>query len=534
MKADFSTHRPLVMGTRWMIVAGHPLAAQAGSSILEQGGSAVDAAIAANAVLTVVRPHMCGPGGDLFALIYDKKRDELKAVNASGRSPFDADLDSFLMRGMRKMPEKGLFATTVPGVIDGWSEMHEKYGRLPFGRLFERAIELAAEGFPMYGEMSAAFIEHAGLLKKSPAAMKVFFPEGREPKPGERLIQKDLANSLQKIAEEGRDVFYRGELGQAFLQTCQQHKTFFSMQDLEKHTTTWCEPIQTDYRGFTLTTTPPNTQGLAWLMTANMLENFDLAAMEHNSADYAHLFIEAKKMAFADRDRYVCDPECHHIPVRELLSKDYARKKIEKIQMDRAATDICSAEFNSCGEDTVYLMAVDQEGNAVSLIQSLYEPFGSGVMVDGTGILVHNRGRDFRMESRHFNCIGPHKRPYHTLVPGMILRNGKPFILLGSPGADGQTQTLMQLTANLLDFNADPQGSVEAPRWRSNPDYSLQIENRFSVATLAELEAKGHHLDILPGFDKVCGGAQVIQIDKRNGILAAGADPRRQAYAIGC
>ena len=533
MKKEFSSHRPLVMGTKWMIVSGHPLASQAGSAILEQGGNAVDAAIAANTVLSVVRPHMCGLGGDLFALIYNKKKNELKTLNASGRSPYGASRDAFLNKGLHEMPEKGLLAATVPGVVDGWSEMHSKYGRLEFPRLFQQAVELAMDGFPMYDEMSRAFVTHAELLKKSPAAEKVFFPKGRVPQAGERLFQKDLGNSLKKIAEGGRDVFYKGELGEAFLKTCQAHDAFFTRQDLKDHNSSWCNPIQTDYRSFTLTTMPPNTQGLAWLMLANMLENFDLDRLGHNSADYAHLFVEAKKLVFADRDRYVCDPEFHPVPLQELLDKDYAKKRIEQIHMDRAAADIGSTDFRSGGEDTIYLIVADHEGNVVSLIQSIYEPFGSGVMVDGTGIMVHNRGRDFRLDPRHANCIEPHKRPYHTLTPAMILQNGKPLIALGSPGADGQPQTLMQVTANLIDFGADPQEAVEAPRLRSNPDNSLHIEDRFPMETLEGLESKGHMLKILPGFDKILGGAQVIHINRGSGILSAGADPRRQAYAIG-
>jgi len=533
MDPNFTAHRPVVMGTDWMIVSDHPLASQAGAAILQEGGNAVDAAIAANAVLTVVRPHMCGLGGDLFALVYMARIAELKALNASGRSPFGASRDAFLKKGLNAIPIKGVLSSTVPGVIDGWAELTGKYGTMGLDHLLGRAVDLAANGFPVYKELRLIIDKEAQLLKKSAAADKVFFSRGRAPLPGERLVQTDLAASLLKIAQGGRDAFYRGDLGQAFIDFSEASGGLFTREDLTDHTSTWHDPIRTDYRGFDLCTQPPNSQGIAWLMQANIAENRDLVRLSHNTPDYLHLLIEAKKLTFADRDRYVCDPDFHPIPVQSMLAKGYAKKQAASIDMNTAATLIEPTDLNSAGEDTVYLAVVDRDGNAISLIQSLYEAFGSGAMFEGTGIMLQNRGRDFRLDTEHVNCIAPHKRPYHTLTPAMILENGMPFIVLGSPGADGQTQTLMQLTGNLIDFGADVQEAVEAPRWRGNPDNSVDLEGRIPEETIKELRAKGHLVKAWPDWDPVFGGGQIIMIDRNNGSLMAGADPRRQCYAIG-
>jgi gamma-glutamyltranspeptidase/glutathione hydrolase len=269
-------------------------------------------------------------------------------------------------------------------------------------------------------------------------------------------------------------------------------------------------------------------------MQANIIENFDLPELGHNSTDYVHLFVETKKLVFADRDAYVCDPDFHPVPVEKMVSKAYAKEQKLRIDFNKAATDGSPTRFSSTGEDTIYLAAVDGEGNAVSMINSLYEAFGSGTVVEGTGIMLHNRGKDFSLDPAHFNCLEPHKRPYHTLSPCMILKGERPFMVLGTPGADGQTQTLLQVMANIIDFGADIQEAIESPRWRSNPGNNLLIESRFPAAVIKGLKGKGHQIELLPDWSPVCGGAQGIIIDGEDGVLMAGADPRRQAYAIGC
>jgi gamma-glutamyltranspeptidase len=533
MKNKFTKHRPLVAGNDWMIVSGSPFASQAGADILKAGGNAVDAAIAASAVLGVVRPHMNGPGGDLFALVYMKDTGRVEALNASGRSPAGATIKVFKEKGYDTIPVKGVLSATVPGVVLGWHDMSSKYGTLTFETLFKRAIELGRIGFPVYPELTNMIGMEAEYLKKSASAKAVFFKNGKPVQPGDRLKQKDLANSLELIAKKGADVFYKGELGKALVDFSDTKGGFFTMDDLNNHTSSWSDPITTDYRGYELCTQPPSTQGIAWLMTTNIIKAYDLQKLGHNTADYIHLIVETQKLVFADRDRYVCDPDFHDIPVAELLSLEYAEKQLDRIDMKKAADRVTPCEFQSNGEDTVYLAVVDKNGNSVSMIQSLYEGFGSCAMIDGTGIFLHNRGRDFRMDSNHVNSLEPKKRPYHTLTPGMILKDGKPVYVLGSPGADGQTQTMTQVTANLVDFYADAQEAVEAPRWRSNPDSSLTMEARFSSHVIEDLKARGHRIDLRDDWDDICGGAQVIKIHRENQFLTSGADPRRQAYAIG-
>jgi gamma-glutamyltranspeptidase/glutathione hydrolase len=522
------------MGTNWMITSGHPLASQAGAAILERGGNALDAAIAANAVLGVVRPHMCGIGGDIFIILYVANQQEIKVLNASGRSPYGAKRDFFLKKGLKKIPGKGILTATVPGAVDGWVTALGEYGTMPLDTLLQRAIEYAERGVPVYKELSDVITSESPLLKSCPASAEIFLPNGRAPKTGELLVQRDLAESLKKIATGGRDAFYRGEIGKALLTCSRENDGLFAEKDLEDHRSTLMEPIETTYKGYRICVVPPNSQGIALLMQANIIENFDLAKLGHNSTDYVHLLVEAKKLVFADLDTYVCDPDFHHVPVGKMISKGSAKERMSRIDLNRAASDVSPTDFSSTGEDTIYLAAVDREGNAVSMISSLYEPFGSGTLVEGTGIMLHNRGKDFSLDPSHGNCIEPHKRPFHTLSPCMILNGERPCMVLGSPGADGQTQTLLQVIANIIDFKANVQQAIESPRWRSRPENNLRIEGRFPTEVVEGLKAKGHQIELLPDWSTVCGGAQGIIIDNETGVLMGGADPRRQAYAIGC
>ena len=534
MSTIFSSHRPVVMGTRWMITADHPLAAQAGAAILEDGGNAVDAAVAANLVMAVVRPHMCGLGGDLFALIYMAGEKKFEALDASGRAPYAANLDVYRNKGYTVLPETGILTATVPGAIAGWQAALERYGTMGLDRLLARAIQYAAKGFPVYSELQDAIAERRHYLNRSAAARDIFLRNGKLPEMGKRLVQPQLAESLKLLADRGPDAFYRGPLGEALVAFSESSGGLFNPQDLEDHRITWHEPLKTVYRGYEICTQPPSSQGIALLMQANMLENYNLAETGgFGQTELVHLMVEAKKLAFADRDQYVCDPVFNHVPVEKLLDKTYAGKQIERIDPGKSAGEVAPADFTG-GSDTIYLAVVDSEGNAVSLIQSLFEYFGSCTMVPETGIILHNRGRGFTLEPDHVNCLEPHKRPYHTLHPVIILKNGQPYIVLGTPGADGQTQSVIQLTTSLLDFNADVQEAVEAPRWRSHPDGTLQIESRFPVETIEGLIDRGHRVERLTDFHPIMGSAQAIMIDAERGIILGGADPRRQAYAIGC
>jgi len=534
LQTQFSSHRPVVMGTRWMITADHPLAAQAGAAVLEAGGNAVDAAIAANLVMTVVRPHMCGLGGDLYVLIYMAGEGNFEALNASGRAPSSATLDFFQEQGYTVMPETGLLTTTIPGAIAGWQAALEKYGTMSLDRLLPKAIDYAEHGFPVYFELQDTMRGRRNFLEQSPAASETFFKAGKLPRVGQRLIQPLLARSLKILADQGPDAFYRGPLGEALVTFCKASGGLISHQDLKDHTITWHAPLKTTYNGYEICTQPPNSQGIALLMQANMLENFDLgASMEFGRTELIHLMVEVKKLVFADRDKYVCDPAFHPVPVEKMLDKGYAKEQIERIDSRAAAGAVPATDFTAVGDDTIFLSVVDGDGNAVSLIQSLFEAFGSCVMVPETGIILHNRGRGFSLDPNHVNCLEPRKRPYHTLHPAMILKDGRPYMVLGTPGADGQTQTIIQLITSMLEFKADVQQAVEAPRWRGNPDGTLQLEGRFPAETLSGLKNRGHKVELLPDWDPIMGSSQIILIDSNEGILKAGADPRRQAYAIG-
>ncbi len=533
MPDHFATHRPLLMSTNWMIAADHPLAAQAGAAVLESGGNAVDAAVAANLVLTVVRPHMCGIGGDLFMLIHRAGAGTVDALNASGRSPAAASLDAYRGLGYQRVPETGIHACTVPGAVAGWQAALERHGSMGLDTLLARAEPYAQNGFPVYPDLIRALTARRALLLAAGAAGATFLPGGSIPRPGQLMLQPQLAASYRMLMQDGPDAFYRGPLGEALVAYSEAVGGFFGESDLSQHAGTWETPITSDYRGYTVATPPPNSQGIALLMQANMLAMRDLSAMAADSVETIHLMVEAKKLAFAYRDAYVCDPAVHPVPVAPMLSRRLAADGLDRIDPDRAADGHPVRDFSRGGDDTVFLAVVDADGNAVASIQSLYEAFGSCVMVPDTGMLLHNRARGFSLDPCHPNVLAPGKRPYHTLHPAMILKDGRPAVLLGSPGADGQTQTTIQLAVDLIDFGADPQQAVEAPRWRSDPDGVLMMEDRFAGSTVAALAAKGHRVRVVDAYDEIMGSAQVITIDREAGVLTAGADPRRQAYAIG-
>ncbi len=525
------SQRPAVTGMDWMITADHPLAVQAGADVLSAGGNAVDAAVAANAVLTVVVPHMCGPGGDLFALIHDAKAGETKALNASGRAPAAATIDAYREKGYSAVPETGILTCTVPGALEGWRAALAAYGTMPLHRLLAAAIRYAERGFPMYPNLQTAIAFRETLFRGTPAEA-VFLPAGKIPEEGEICKRPALAETYRTLAGEGVDAFYKGKLGRALVDFITRRGGFITQDDLAAHTVTREAPIQTGYRGYSVLTHPPNSQGIALLMQADMLETVEAAAYEFNGADLIHRMVEGKKLAFADRDRYVCDPAFHRVPVEKMLDKAGAKKRAGMIETSKAAGAYPPRDFTQGGEDTVYLAVVDGKGNAVSWIQSLYEPFGSCEMDPETGIILHNRGRGFTLDPDHPNRLEPGKRPYHTLHPAMIEKAGRPVHVLGTPGADGQTQSVIQMITALIDFGADPQQAVETPRWRSNPDGALLMESRFPEATIAALRDRGHDIIVSVPMDPVMGSAQVIKIDD-DGVRSAGADPRRTAYAAG-
>ncbi len=532
MREFFRNQRPLLTGSRWMVTADHPLAVEGAASILEGGGDAVEALVMANLVMAVVNPHMSGLGGDLFALVYRADNRQLRALDAAGFAPANASLEVYLEKGIEQIPATGIHTCTVPGALAGWQTLLNDYQCSGLDTLIGQAIRYAREGFPAYPTLIDAIIKKRTPLAASPEASSIFLPGGQPPHVGDIIKQPGLADSLALIADQGTEALYRGELGARLVDHSDQLGGLFSPEDLADYQVIWKQPLTADYRGYTLATQPPPSQGLALLMQARMLAQVDIGSLQPGSAELVHRMVEAKKLVFAERDNYICDPAFHEIPLDYLLSSEKSTELADLIGT-RAAPLTCRYRFARGGEDTVYMTAVDERGNAAVLIQSLFQEFGSCVMVPGTGIFLHNRGRGFSMNPNHPCRLEPRKRPYHTLQPLMVLDGDQPFLLLGTPGADGQTQTNMQVLVNLIDYGVDVQSAVDAPRWRSMPGGELLLENRFPLQTVDYLAKQGHHIEQLTEFSPFMGSAQAIKIDREQQLLTGGADGRRMACGLG-
>jgi len=530
--------RPVTMAPHGLVASPHYLASQAGVDTLKKGGTAVDAAISTNAVLNVAYPHMCGIGGDAFWLIYDASTKDLAFLNASGRSPHAATLDYFHKAGMKSIPLRGLLPVTVPGNVDGWFAAHGRYGKLSMPAVLEPAIAYARNGYPVTHILSSKIHEATAELSQFPTSKNLFLPGGRVPSPGDVLTNAGLAKSLESIAREGRDVFYKGEICREIVKFSQQNGGLLGERDFRETESTWGKPVSTTYRGYTVLETPPNSQGLAALMILNLVENFNISSMGYHSPDHLHCLIEAKKVAFVDRTRYISDPEAVKVPVEELLSKDYAATRRSLIDRDRAA-DASAILPGRVGRDTIYLCVVDEAGNAVSLIQSLYFSFGSAVVAGETGIVLQNRGSYFSLDPNHVNCLQPHKRTFHTLMASMTFKGGKPYMVFGTSGADGQPQTHVQVMTSVFDFGLDIQSALEAPRWLSGrylvnqPDGALTLEGRFYPEMIEELRRRGHAVNVVEDWSSVMGSAHGIIIHPENGLRMGGSDPRSDGAAIG-
>ncbi len=534
MKYVFPSRRTAVMSTGGMVASSQYLATQAGVSMLQQGGNAVDAAIAAAAALNVVEPMMTGLGGDLFALVYRHGSRELKALNASGRAPYAASLEKMRSLGFGKMPETGIYTVTIPGTLDGWCTLLESCGTMKLEQVLAPAIALAEKGYPVTEITSLRWQESQPKLEADAAAARTYLPRGQAPQPGEVFVQTDLANTLKKIAREGRDVFYRGEIAGAIVACSQKHGGLITMKDLNDHTSDWVTPISANYRGYEVFQCPPNGQGLVTLLALNMLEGYDLKSMGHNSPEYLHLLLEALKLAFADADRYVADPDFVGIPLEQLLSKKYAESRRNLIDKNRAGQKVMAGLPDREG-DTVYLAATDRDGNSISLINSLYQGFGSGIVVEGTGICLQNRGALFSLENDHPNCIAPHKRPYHTIIPAMVFRDGRLFLTFGVMGGFMQPQGQLQVLLNVVDFGMDVQTAVDAPRARHiQGSNECVFEPGIPEKVLQVLAEKGHRIARLNDtYSQQFGGGQIIMVHPESGALIAGSDPRKDGCAMG-
>ncbi|MFQ5997283.1 MAG: gamma-glutamyltransferase, partial [Dehalococcoidales bacterium] len=494
MEYSFPSRRSAVMSNRGMVATSQPLAAQAGVSILQQGGNAVDAAIATAAALNVVEPMMTGLGGDVFVLVYLSQNQELKALNASGRAPYAASLETLQKLGYQKMPETGIHTVTIPGALDGWCALLDNYGTMSLSQVLAPAIELAEHGFPVTEVIAHRWQENRAKLQANASATRTYLPAGRVPEPGEVFVPPDLANTFKKIAQGGRDVFYRGEIAEAIVACSQENGGLITMQDLNDHTSNWVTPISTNYRGYDIYECPPNGQGLVVLLTLNILEDYDLKSLGHNSPEYLHLLIEALKLAFADANRYVADPDFVDIPLKKLLSKSYAERRRQLIDKNKASQKVLAGVPGTEG-DTVYLAVMDREGNSVSFINSLYQGFGSGIVVGGTGICLQNRGALFSLEPGHPNRIEPHKKPYHTIIPAMVFKDDDLFLTFGVMGGFMQPQGQVQVLLNIIDFGMGVQTALDAPRFRYYQiNDECAFEPGFPPSVLQELTDKGHQI----------------------------------------
>jgi gamma-glutamyltranspeptidase/glutathione hydrolase len=534
--------RSVVVGQNGMIATSQALASAAGLKALQDGGNAIDAAITAAAVLAVVEPSMNGIGGDLLAIVWDAKTKKVHALDATGRSAYTATPEEFAKRGLKQMPGSGPLSVDVPGVVDGWSQLLTRFGTIPMSKALAPAVKYARDGFPVQEIMADDWNDAAKRLAQDPAAAKTFLPNGQAPKHGEIFANPRLANSLELVAKSGRDAFYKGPIARAIIADMRARDGLLDERDFTDHKSDWIDPISTTYRGFDVLEMPPSTQGFVALEMLNILEGFDVKALGHNSADYLHVVTEAKKIAFADRAAYLGDREAMaKDAMKTLLSKDYAAMRRKEIHLQKAATykaGLVPGATTSSGDvdftnldlgDTIYMTAADRQGNVISLIQSLFASFGAGIVAGDTGITLHNRGSGFNLIPNHPNQIGPHKRPLHTLVPAMIVKDSKPWVSFGVMGGDNQAQAHAQVVMNLVDFGMNIQGAGEAARMRHGQG-ELALESGIAANVRTALEAKGHKIRDGRG---AMGGFQGILIDPRTGVLMGGSDPRKDGLAIG-
>jgi len=535
--------RSVVMARRGMIATSQPLASAAGLQVLREGGNAVDAAVTAAAVLSVVEPTMNGIGGDLFAIVYDAKTKRLTGLNASGRAGRAATPEEFARRGVTKMPEFGPLAVTVPGVVDGWASLLGRHGTITLGRALKPAIEYARDGFPVSEIIAEQWKGEQKKLAADPGAAATFLIDGRAPATGQVFRNPRLAATLDLVASGGRDAFYRGPIAAAIAKDMRVRQGLLDEKDFAEHRSDWIEPVSTSYRGYDVFELPFNTQGFVTLEMLNILEGFDLKPLGHNSAAYLHLLVEANRIAFADRAAYLADPGA--VPastMKMLISKDYAAARRKEILPDRAAASYAAGRMPGGAEpvaplsfdttatgDTIYLTAADGQGNVISLIESLYDAFGAGIVAGDTGIALQNRGALFTLQPGHPNQVAPGKRPFHTLVPAMVMKDERPWLSFGVMGGDMQPQGHVQVLLNLIDFGMNIQEAGEAARYRLAAS-GVALESAIGADTRAGLTARGH--TVRSGFG-MWGGFQGILIDPETGVLMGGSDPRKDGLAIG-
>ena len=534
----FST-RSEVIAENGMVATSHPLATQIGIDILKNGGNAIDAAIAANAAIGLMEPTGNGIGGDLFAIIWVEKDKKLYGLNASGRSPKNLTLDYFKNKSFSEIPAYGPLPVSVPGCVDGWFEMHDKFGSIAMHEILSPAIEYADNGFPVT-ELVSYYMQKASLnFDKYPNFKETYYINGSTPKKGQIFQNKDLANTLRIIAKKGRKGFYEGEIAKVMSDFIIEQGGFLSYNDLKNHKSEWIDPVSTNYRGFDVWELPPNGQGIAALQILNLLEAYDIKSMGFGSAEYIHHFTEAKKIAFADRAKYYADMDFNKIPVDYLISKEYSELRRTEINSNKAALKVSAGEIEN--GDTIYLTTSDKDGNMVSLIQSNYRGMGSGMVPPGLGFMLQDRGELFSLEDGHFNVYEPEKRPFHTIIPAFITKDNKPYVSFGLMGGAMQPQGHAQIVINLIDFGMNLQEAGDAPRMRhlSNQQPTggnmlnggeLSLESGFDYKEIRQLIELGHKVIFdLGSF----GGYQAIMYDDKMGVYFGASESRKDGSAMG-
>tara|TARA_B100001057_G_C22866307_1_gene956621 strand:+ start:3317 stop:5014 length:1698 start_codon:yes stop_codon:yes gene_type:complete len=531
--------RSEVLGQNGMVATSHPLATQIGIDILKSGGNAVDAAIAANAALGLMEPTGNGIGGDLFAIVWYEKEKKLYGLNASGRSPKNLTYDYFKSKGYKSIPSYGPLPLSVPGCVDGWFMLNKKFGKKQMKEILKPTINYAENGFPVTEVVSYYMSIAAEKFRNYPNFSDTYMIDGDTPSKGDIFKNPDLANTLRIISEDGRDGFYKGYVAKTISKFVSDQGGFLNEEDLYSHESTWIKPVSTNYRGYDVWELPPNGQGIAALQILNIMEGFDIKKMGFGSAKYIHHFVESKKLAFADRAKYYADPDFNKIPTEYLISKNYASKRRLEINPNLPANSVNSGEIEN--GDTIYLTVADSEGNMVSLIQSNYRGMGSGMIPPGLGFMLQDRGELFSLDENHFNFYEPKKRPFHTIIPAFITKEGKPYISFGLMGGAMQPQGHAQIVINLIDFEMNLQEAGDAPRIRHSSDQQptggemydggiVFLESGFDYETIRNLLSIGHKVSYDLGS---YGGYQAIKIDNENKVYYGASESRKDGNASG-
>jgi len=530
---DRSQARSMVISQNGVVAAESPLAAQAGAQILARGGHAVDAAVAANAVMGLVAPMSNGIGGDLFAIVYDAKSGKLYGLNASGWAPKSLSIELLKSKGITNMPQQGIHSVTVPGAVDGWAKLLERFGRLKFSDDLAPAIHYAENGFPVTEWVSGLWATYEKTLRADANSTETYLPSDHPLRMGEVFRNADLAASYKLIAAQGRDAYYKGDIAKRILATSERLGGTMSAEDLAEFRAEWVEPISTTYRGWTVYEIPPNGQGIAALMMLNIAETFPIAEYGHNTTRALHTLIEAKKLAYADMLRYVADQRFSKVPISGMLSKEYARERASLLDPAKANCAVGAGRPSAAGSDTIYLSVVDRDGNMVSLIQSNYENFGAGIVADGTGFALQDRGALFTLDAAHPNALAGRKRPLHTIIPA-FMEKGDVRIAFGIMGGWNQSQAHAQFVSNVVDHGMNIQAALEAARFTKGTfeGCDVEMENRIPAPVRAELEKMGHQIKLRGNFSRFFGGGQSVMRNFATRVNYGGSDPRKDGAAI--